>query len=337
MLTSVIESSSLIALTLLVTLTACVFLYFRSVFNYWKDRGIPSVGATGFFKGIKDMLLGNRTIYELQMDTYNLLNGHAYGGFYEFTNPSLMVRDPRLIERILIKDFGYFMNRTAPSNYEDDVITLNLLNANGELWRNLRYRMTPTFSSGKLKGMFEQINRCSDDVIRFIDEISANGDKQIDGKLVTNRFTMNVIATCAFGIEFAYKDKERDTFIGMVSRLVTPSFQQTLKMLVQTFCPGLAKILGMKVMDAESLEYFTGLVKEAFRCRTENNTRRNDFLQLLLDLKKNEENGTDDHNEDVADREPEDAVINQMHHVAGQDQKSVERKKCEYFYVIMKQ
>lgn len=314
-------------LALLATLIACAYVYLRSFFNYWKDRGIPGFGATDFFKNNLDLLLARRTFYEVQVDMYNSLNGHKYGGSFDFAKPSLMVRDPDLVERILIKDFNHFMDRAVQPIREDDILTLNLVNAQGDRWRTLRNKLTPTFTSGKLKGMFEQIDRCCDDLIRFIGEEGANGDKQLDGKPLMNRYAMNVIATCAFGIEFSYHDEERDKFLAMVKKLTMPSFKTTLRFLAQVFCPGLMRFLRVKSLDTKTTNYFVGLVEEAFRCRTENNTRRNDFLQLLLDLKKNEEKGVSIRAEEVADCEPEDAVINQMHHVSEQEHKAMEQNK----------
>lgn len=318
-------SDFLVALALLVVVIACIYLYLDPVFKYWKNRGIPEVGRSNNLENFKHLLLGTATIYEMQVGTYKSLNGLKYAGCYDFFKPNLILRDPELIERILVKDFNYFMDRGIGPSHVDDILTLNLTNAEGERWRTLRYKLTPTFTSGKLKGMFQQIDRCCDDLIRYIVEESANGDGQLDCKPLMNRFALNVIATCAFGLEFAYYDKERDRFLEMVNRTTNQSFKQSLRMIAQIFFPGLCKILRIKSTDPKAAKYFIDLIKEAFRYRTENNTRRNDFLQLLLDLKKVEENEISSKKEDTEDIDPEDAVINQMHHVSGNEYSTVEK------------
>lgn len=276
---------------------------------------------------MKDLLLGKASLYEIQTSFYNSLSGHKYGGYYEFTTPSFMVRDPDMVERILIKDFNYFMDRGIPPSCEDDIFTLNLANAEGEHWRALRYKLTPTFTSGKLKGMFEQINRASSDLIRYIDDESVKSGDQLEGKPLMNRFAMDVIATCAFGIQFSYHDKERDRFLLMVRKLFSPSLSTTLRNFAQLYFPCVFRRLKINVLDPEGMQYFIGLVEEAFRYRKETNNRRNDFLQLLLDLKKNEDSGVHAEKEEHSDYDPEDAIINQMHHVSGNEDKSVEKSK----------
>lgn len=324
------ESNSLVALSLIATVIACVYVYLRSIFSYWKNRGIPYVNVSVFWTALVDLLLGRTTIYGMQMKFYDALKGHKYGGYYEFFKGSLMVRDPELIERIIIKDFNNFMDRDVISYSEDNLLTMNLAVAEGDRWRNMRYKLTPTFSSGKLKGMVEQMHTAGDDLIRYIDEQNRKGNDQLDGKPLMSRFGLNVIATCAFGIEFQYQDKERERFLAMVRRVFSPSLQQILRTFGQLYFLRIFKFFRISLIDTEAEDYFVGLIKEAFKYRTESKTRRNDFVQLLLDLKENEDNGAGVQSQESAGYEPEDAVTNQMHHVSGHGDKSVEKTKREY-------
>ncbi|CAG5040826.1 unnamed protein product [Parnassius apollo] len=73
-------------------------------------------------------------------------------GFYRAFRPTLVVRDPEIVKRILTTDFIHFYSRGI--NVHKKIIEpmlRNLFFADGDVWRLLRQRMTPAFTSGKLK------------------------------------------------------------------------------------------------------------------------------------------------------------------------------------------
>ena len=43
-------------------------------------------------------------------------------------------------------------------------------NSRGETWRHLRKNLSPTFTSGKLKGMLDPMDKVADDTLEFIEE-----------------------------------------------------------------------------------------------------------------------------------------------------------------------
>ncbi|XP_049762223.1 LOW QUALITY PROTEIN: cytochrome P450 6k1-like [Schistocerca cancellata] len=91
---------------------------------------------------------------------YNHLPKERYVGFYGFHRPLLLIRDPELIRHVHIKDFGTFHDRGL---FIDDEEPLNkhLFFLAGKKWRQLRIKLSPTFTSGKLKGMFKQSTTAS--------------------------------------------------------------------------------------------------------------------------------------------------------------------------------
>lgn len=110
--------------------------------------------------------------------------------------------DPELLKRIFVKDFDYFADRRAftTPNKEESVMNDMLSNVNGDKWKNLRSIMTPTFTSGKMRGMFPLICDKADALVSFNLQEAAR-KPSVDMKHNFGRFTMDTIASCAFGIE----------------------------------------------------------------------------------------------------------------------------------------
>lgn len=66
---------------------------------------------------------------------YNELAGHKYGGYFQMRTPYLMIRDPEMINDILIKDFSYFCDRGIYTDYPSNPVTNNLFFMKNPQWK----------------------------------------------------------------------------------------------------------------------------------------------------------------------------------------------------------
>lgn len=75
--------------------------------------------------------------------------------------PYLMIRDPELKNIMLIKDFAHFTDRGFYLDPFINFISNSLLFMNGKRWKIMQQKLSPGFTSGKLKLMYGQVNDCS--------------------------------------------------------------------------------------------------------------------------------------------------------------------------------
>lgn len=258
---------------------------------------------------------------------YNKLDGYDFGGVYEYTKPSLILRDDNLIQQILMKDFSSFHDRGMPVDPEFEPLSANLISLHGKQWRNLRCKLTPTFSTGKLKSMFEQIYNCSNELIDFITK-NMDTTNTFEAKNLGGRYSTNVTASCAFGLQFGTEEVAK--FQSMVGKLFTSS-QTIIRLFISMNYPRVAKWLNIKFVTQEVETYFINLIHETIKYREDNDVTRNDFLQLFLNLKKQESEGKDMD----ADREElfeEDLVINQLQNSPDFEKTTSEKSKCKMIF-----
>lgn len=78
------------------------------------------------------------------------------------SNPILLINDPELIRFVLVKEFSKFRDRGLYFNDKVDPLTSNLFFLPGEKWKRLRSKLTPTFTSGKLKEIYPLIKEIGD-------------------------------------------------------------------------------------------------------------------------------------------------------------------------------
>ncbi|KAK5637804.1 hypothetical protein RI129_000013, partial [Pyrocoelia pectoralis] len=189
-------------------------------------------------------------------------------------------------KNIMQNDFGYFINRGSYINEKGDPLSAHLFNLGGEPWRNMRTKLTPTFTSGKMKMMFNTVLQCTIPMQEMMTRECLD-KKPIMIKEVTARFTTDVIGSCAFGLDCNSFKNENSPF----RNLGRNAFEKKSKWYrfrrgLVTICPTITKTLAITFLSKESTRFFINVVKDTVKHRTENNIQRNDMLQILIELEK---------------------------------------------------
>lgn len=121
-------------------------------------------------------------------------------GLYFFHSPVVLATDLGFVKNVLIKDFSSFQERGVFYNEKDDPLSAHVFNVDGAAWKVLRNKLSPTFTSGKMKFMFPTIVGVADAFQSVLSSMIQNGE-ELEMKELFARFTTDVIGTCAFGIE----------------------------------------------------------------------------------------------------------------------------------------
>ena len=75
-----------------------------------------------------------------------------------------------------------------------------MLTLSGAEWRDRRTKLTPIFTSGKMKMMFDIIDSISDRLVKVVGSAVEKSDSQ-DLRMWSQRFTADSIGNTAFGLE----------------------------------------------------------------------------------------------------------------------------------------
>ncbi|KAJ4428355.1 hypothetical protein ANN_24374 [Periplaneta americana] len=175
-----------------------------------------------------------------------------------------------------------------------DPLTMHLLNLKGHKWRILRAKLSPTFTSGKMKMMFHVMTECSDQLKNYLAEPAEKGEI-IEMKEVMAKFTTDVIGSCAFGLQFNSIKDSNSEFRNMGRRVFEPSAWSMLRRTIRTIAPGLLKLFNVKMLPDDITQFFVGLVRDTIEYREKNNVVRNDFMQLLIQMKNQGKVQDDEH------------------------------------------
>ncbi|KAM8714441.1 hypothetical protein ACLKA7_014554 [Drosophila subpalustris] len=267
-------------------LCALIAYYLHRNTTYWRSRGIPQDPPHPFYGNLVGFRKNN-VLHDLIVDYYNKFrkSGHPFVGFNFLHRPSVFVMDIKLAKNVLIKDFSNFSDRGQFHNERDDPLTGHLFSLDGKRWKEMRQKLSPTFTSGKMKFMFPTVIRVSEEFVEVMSEQVA-GKSIIEIKDLMARYTTDVIGTCAFGIECNTLRTPVTEFRTMGQKFFTEMRHgQLLTAFIFSF-PDLAAKLRMRMVPDDVHEFFMRLVNETIAYREKEKIKRNDFMEMLIELKQ---------------------------------------------------
>lgn len=273
-------------LIVLLVLGILIYSYMTRKFNHWKKRGVPFLKPLPIFGNIKDVCLWKTTIGEFCKSVYDNTK-EPFVGFFILDEPSLMVNDLDTIRNILIKDFDHFLNRTMTNNEKHDGVGSNILFLmKTPKWRDVRRKMTPAFSTGKMKLMSKLMNNCAEHMVEYLRQ-KTKQDDHLEAREVCAKFTTDTITSTSFGLEAGCFKQEDAPFRVIARRIYN---WQMIWHAIQTTCffiaPKLVHLFGMRFVDDLSSNFFRDVFWRTMKEREISEVVRNDLLDILIEMKK---------------------------------------------------
>lgn len=276
-------------LTNLLSLTALLLLvlyfYFSRNHKYWKSRGVPHIEPLPLVGNLWSLYTG-RAPLGIELGNLYKKFDTPYFGIYVLDKPYLVLRDPNIIKNILIKNFSVFSNRNFGGDLQADPMAANsLFIMKNPDWRALRIQLTPVFTSGKMKMMMPLMNECGDSLHQYLQKASV--DEVVEMKEVCSKYTTDLIASCAFGIKARCFEVENCEFRRAAGRMFHFNIKRAVELFSYFFAPKMVKLFKLKFMDNVSTKFFRSVFMDTIRHRTEQELKRNDFVDTLLSVRNN--------------------------------------------------
>nr|AVL92869.1 CYP450 [Locusta migratoria] len=263
--------------------TLAVYLWFEHGFKYWKNRGVPFVEPSFPFGNSRKNILGQESLGVTAHHIYNQLPGERIVGYFGFRRPILLIRDPDIVRHILVKDFSLFHDRGLVFD-DEEPLNHHLFFLTGQKWRQLRVKLSPTFTSGKLKGMFKTLSDCGREMADVLQAVAARGET-VEVRELAARYSTDVIASVAFGIDCNCQRNPDNEFRQWGRRIFEPTVRAGISSLFTFISPTLTKLLRIKGGATDVSEYFRAMVADTIAHREKNNITRKDFMDMLIQLK----------------------------------------------------
>lgn len=272
---------------LLFSITIGAYLYATRRFKYWEKRGVTELPPTPFTGNFGQCLTMRMSPGEFVRGLYEKGKGLPYIGFYIFDKPFFMARDPNLIKNILVKDFNAFQDRYATADTTDRLGYANLFLIKNPAWKVLRTKLTPIFTSGKLKRMFELMLEVGDDLSTYLNSLSLEGNgKDMEMKDLCANFTTDMIGTTAYGLRVNSINNPDTVFRKYGREIFTFDLSRAIEFLSIFFLPSSVPYLRCKFFGRRGTQFLRSAFWDTINHRIETKAKRNDLIDLLIELRE---------------------------------------------------
>ncbi|XP_037920402.1 probable cytochrome P450 6d4 [Hermetia illucens] len=262
-----------------------IFILIQYNYGYWKRRGIPYIKPHLIYGNLKAFVKREESFTVSAANLYNKLNKPVVG-VYLFFRPALLIRDAELAKKVLVTDFQSFHDRGVHSNEEINPLAANLFSLEGKRWKDLRANLTPTFTSGKLRKMFPVIELVGKRMEKHLESLIESNNGIVDMATVATRYANDVIVSIFFGLEVNSFEDSANIFSQFRDGFNGKGFIQNLTGATVFLYPKLFELLKLYKVNNRFMNIMADIVKKTIENREQTNTERNDFMQLLMQLRQ---------------------------------------------------
>ncbi|XP_011866377.1 PREDICTED: cytochrome P450 6k1-like [Vollenhovia emeryi] len=280
----------------LMTLMITAYLYMTRKFKYWKKRGILEVTPTPFFGNFKECLFLKKAPAYFLKELYEETKELPYMGFYVLDKPFLLVRDRELVKNILVKDFNCFSDRYNTADPNDRIGYANLFFMKNPTWKTIRTKLTPFFTSGKMKKMFNLMLECVNNLDEYLDSLNLEGKdgKTIEVRELTAKFATDIIGSTAYGLDVNSFKNPNAEFRKYGKMIFQYDAFRGFEMLAIFFLPSIVRLIRIKMFGKEPTEFMRKVFWETLTQRMKSGEKRNDLVDILLELKNSNDQSLKD-------------------------------------------
>ncbi|CAG9860039.1 unnamed protein product [Phyllotreta striolata] len=280
----------MISIELLLFIASILFLIIYKhlkTFNYWTERGVYSPKPVPFFGNAYKILTFTKHASEVFKELYDQTD-EPYLGIFLFDKPFLLLKDPKLIKRILLKDAHLFKDRTIAPSTNNEIFRNFLLMCRGARWKKLRDQVSPLFTSGKLKTMIGEINRVSDELMHHI---SQRGNPLCVRELYSS-FITEATARALFNINTDCLKSDQSGFKKIIRKIFNPSLKTLLLQMLYFVKASWVNYLGFDFVDNTATTFLTRLLNEAIETRElVTGGKSKNIVDVMLQNKKTGDEG----------------------------------------------
>lgn len=180
-----------------------------------------------------------------------------------------------------------FYDRQNSIADNSDSLSYNLFHMRSDIWKVTRQKMTQAFTPMKMKMMFDLITVVGEHFVDYMHE-KIDDSTILEARDLMARYAMDVIGSCAFGISMNSMVNDSAPFRVMGNRIFNVDGAKRLKYMLRNVLPSVFKYFNLKTVDGEAEKWFKDTITTIVRQREESGQIRNDFVDMIIKLKKEE-------------------------------------------------
>lgn len=260
----------------------CLLLYyFYKKINYFQKSGIPYKQPLPILGNLGPIFLKKMSYTQLLKNSYNLNQKAKYIGFFEFTTPLIIIRDPEIVKLICAKNFDVFYNRRGLAEENQDIIVgKDISSLKNEKWHKMRNLLNPLFASNKMKMSHELIKK---NVQSLLEQIHKKQGTAINLRVLFQKFIVDIIFVYFYGIQTNCIKEDGDSFYVVETEDLNVDRLFRQKFLLLNF-PLIWKLLRLSFLGERANKFFINIVQSVIENRNRENFKNSsNMIHLMMD------------------------------------------------------
>ncbi|XP_053675742.1 cytochrome P450 6d3-like [Anopheles nili] len=262
-----------------------LFIGLRYVYSYWDWHGLPNIKPEIPFGNLK-IVAEKKCSFGVAINSLYNRSTERLVGVYLLFRPAILVRDAHLAKLIMVNDFQHFHDRGVYCNEQSDPLSAHIFALPGQRWKNLRARLTPTFTSVQLRNMMPTLLDVGRKLLDHMHTLESE-TSLVDMRDVSSRFVLDIISSVFFGLESNCIHDTKDPFLTTLQRVNRAgNFIDNIRTAGVFLCPSLLKLTRLRSIPPELYTFVMDLIRYQISNREKNQITRKDFIQLIIDLRR---------------------------------------------------
>ncbi|XP_069965741.1 probable cytochrome P450 28c1 [Bactrocera oleae] len=286
-------------LFLFILLTVTIFMIYLFLswnFTHWSNRGIKGPRPLPLFGSFPGLVTNKQHFADDINDIYRKYKKcESYVGVFLLRSPLLMLLEPQLVHDVFVTSFKHFSSNDVAKlidKNKDPLLICNPFILSDQEWREQRSLVSPGFTIARMRTSYCTMQLVCKSWCEFLKcQINIHSKDGLSGKDIALRFTAENIARSVLGIS-------EKTYVDQITKNIKMLSENNNVFILYTIMAGvLPKIINIfkvKFIPNKCEDFFKKLIQEALRIYLESSTKRRDFMDHLMTLKKshnlNEEN-----------------------------------------------
>lgn len=264
-----------------------IYVKVKTPLQYWEKRGIKHIKSWPVVGSVLPIVLQKTSLVELVHKFYNTYN-ERYFGAHLFMQPIIIIKDIDLIKQVCIKEFDHFVDhKSFFSETREPVFSQNLFSSKGQEWRELRSVLSPTFTGSKMRAMFKLMSDCSERFTSHFEKtMQPNETVVMEMKELFTRYLIDVIGTCAYGVESDSLAEKTNDFYMNSKNVGDFSDIKRFKSFGFMICPRVMRFFGIRFYNDDNINFFRNIVTSAIAHREKFDIQRPDLIHLMMLARK---------------------------------------------------
>ncbi|XP_077266105.1 cytochrome P450 6k1-like isoform X2 [Temnothorax americanus] len=243
----------MVFIELIIIALSALYIYYKFViFNFWRRRNVFYIEPVVPTGNITNFITGKQQIGVFLQNSYMKYKEH--------------------------RAIGIFHDRGINFNPKLNPLFENVFCVNGKRWRDMRYKMSPTFTPAKIKRMFPIAKKCSERLANYLESKAQTRDS-VEMKDMFGRYTIDVIMSTAFGIKSNCIENPNNECLIQGKKFLRIKI---LRFILFVFLPKILDFFSISLADRETTSFFMNMFRENVERRQINNIVTQDFMNLLI-------------------------------------------------------